>query len=104
MSVYQWLCFLGIDAIIGATVTWIVAMVKKEKSDRKTMKLALQAILRRDLIDDYNKWKERGYAPIYVKQSFENCWIQYHKLGANGVIDGIREEFLELPTEKNREV
>ena len=100
MTLYQWLCFFGIDAIIAAVVGWIVAMVKKEKADRKTMKLALQAILRRDLIEDYNKWKERGYAPIYVKQSFENCWQQYHALGVNGVMDGIHNEFLELPTEK----
>ena len=100
MSLYQWLCFLGIDVLVGAIVTWIVAMVKKDREDRRTMKLALQAILRRDMIEDYNKWKERGYAPIYAKQSFENCWKQYHKLGANGVMDDIHEKVLKLPTEK----
>ncbi len=99
MSLYQWLCFLGIDAVIGAIVTWIVAMVKKDRADRKAMKLALQAILRRDMIEDYNKWKERGYAPIYARESFENCWKQYHKLGANGVMDDIHNKFLALPTE-----
>lgn len=103
MNVYQWLCFLGFDAIVATAVGWVVAVVKKEKADRKTMKLALQAILRRDLIEDYNKWKERGYAPIYVKQSFENCWQRYHALGVNGVMDGIRNEFLELPTEKKED-
>ncbi len=100
MSIYQWLCFLGIDAIVGGIVTWIVAMVKKGRNDRKVMKLALQAILRRDMIEDYNKWKERGYAPIYARQSFENCWKQYHSLGVNGVMDDIHEKFLDLPTEK----
>lgn len=100
MSIYQWLCFFGIDAIVAAVVGWIVAMVRKDRADRKAMKLALQAILRRDMIEDYNKWNERGYAPIYAKQSFENCWEQYHSLGVNGVMDGIHKEFLELPTEK----
>ncbi len=99
MSLYQWLCFLGIDVVVGGIVTWIVTIVKKDRKDRQTMKLALQAILRRDMIDDYNKWKERGYAPIYAKQSFENCWIQYHSLGVNGVMDDIHEKFLKLPTE-----
>ena len=103
MNIYQWLCFLGFDAIVATAIGWVVAVVKKEKADRKTMKLALQAILRRDLIEDYNKWKERGYAPIYVKQSFENCWQRYHALGVNGVMDGIRNEFLELPTEKKED-
>lgn len=100
MSVYQWLCFLGIDAVVAAIVGWIVSMVKKDREDRKTMKLALQAILRRDMIEDYNKWTEREYAPIYAKESFENCWKQYHSLGANGVMDDIHEKFLRLPTEK----
>ena len=100
MTLYQWLCFLGIDALIGAIVTWIVAMVKKDRADRKAMKLALQAILRKGMIDDYNKWKERGYAPIYARQSFETCWVQYHSLGVNGVMDDIHNRFLELPTEE----
>lgn len=111
MSLYEWLCFFGVDAIVAAIIGWVVAavkkerrereaMVKKDREDMQTMKLALQAILRRDMIEDYNKWKERGYAPIYAKQSFENCWKQYHALGMNGVMDGIHNEFLELPTEK----
>lgn len=101
MNLYQWLCFLGIDALIGVIVTWIVAMVKKDRADRKAMKLALQAILRRDMIEDYNKWKEKGFAPISARLSFENCWEQYHSLGVNGVMDDIHNKFLELPTEEN---
>ena len=100
MSLYQWLCFLGIDVLVGGIVTWIVSLVKKDRKDRETMKLALQAILRRDMIEDYNKWKERGYAPIYAKQSFENCWKQYHSLGVNGVMDHIHDEFIKLPNER----
>lgn len=101
MSLYQWLCFLGIDAIVGAVFVRLFALIKKERADRNAMKLALQAILRRDMIEDYNKWSERGYAPIYARQSFENCWEQYHSLGVNGVMDDIHKKFLDLPTEKN---
>lgn len=103
MTFYQWLCFLGVDAVVAAVIGWVVSGIKKDRADRNTMKLALQAILRRDMIEDYNKWKERGYAPIYAKQSFENCWKQYHALGMNGVMDGIHNEFLELPTEKKED-
>jgi len=55
--------------------------------------------LRAQMISDYNKWTERGYAPIYAKENFENCWKQYEALGANGVISGIHKEFMNLPTE-----
>lgn len=100
MTIYQWLCFLGIDALVAAVIGWIVAMIRKDRSDRQAMKAGLQALLRRDMIDDYNKWEERGYAPIYARQSFENCWAQYHALGANGVMDDIHTKFLQLPTDK----
>lgn len=99
MNLYQWLCFFGIDAIIGGIVAWIVAMIRKDRADRKAMKAGLQALLRAQMISEYNKWDEKGYAPIYARQSFENCWEQYHSLGANGVMDDIHEKFLHLPTE-----
>lgn len=100
MSIYQWLCFFGVDAIIGGVIVWVVAMIKKDRADRKAMKLGLQAILRAMMIAEYNKWEDRGFAPIYARQNFENCWEQYHALGANGVMDDIHLKFLQLPTEK----
>ncbi len=50
------------------------------------------------MISDYNQWSDKGYAPIYARENFENCWQQYHSLGANGVMDDIHEKFIELPT------
>ena len=43
-------------------------------------------------------YKEKGYAPLYARESFENCWVQYEKLGKNGVMADIRAKFLALPT------
>lgn len=103
MSLYQWLCFLGIDAVAAAIIGWVVAEIRKDRAERKALKEGLQAILRRDMIEDYNKWAERGYAPIYVRQSFENCWKNYHGLGVNGVMDDIHVKFLQLPTEPPEE-
>lgn len=31
------------------------------------------------------------------RDDFENCWVQYHALGANGVMDDIHQKFLALP-------
>lgn len=99
MTIYQWLCFLGIDAIVAAIIGWVLAAIKKDRADRIAMKAGLQALLRAQMISEYNKWEERGFAPIYARQNFENCWEQYHALGANGVMDDIHEKFLQLPTE-----
>ena len=48
---------------------------------------------------DYNHYQEKGYAPIYARENFENCWKRYHALGANGVMDDIHKKFLALPVE-----
>ena len=52
------------------------------------------------MINDYYKYMEKGYAPLHVKENFENCYKQYHTLGANGFMDKLRDEFMELPISK----
>lgn len=92
MTVYQWLCLFGIPALIAAIVKFLLGQIKG-------VRLGVQALLRAQMINDYNKWEDRGYAPIYARQNFENCWKQYHALGANGVMDDLHNKFLALPTE-----
>ena len=58
----------------------------------------VQALLRAQMIEYYNHYREKGYAPLYARESFENCWIQYERLGKNGVMKDIRSKFLALPT------
>ena len=60
----------------------------------------MQALLRAEMINEYYKYMEKGYAPLYAKENFENCYKQYHELGANGVMDKLRDEFLGLPNTK----
>lgn len=96
MTIYQWLCVFSVPTIL-------LAVFKVLFSQIKAIKRGLQALLRAQLIEDYNKWSEKGYAPIYARQNFENCWFQYHALGANGVMDDIHAKFLELPTEPREE-
>lgn len=92
MTVYQWLCLLGVPALLAAVFKYILSQIKG-------VRLGVQALLRAQMISDYNKWEERGYAPIYARQNFENCWLQYHSLGANGVMNDLHAKFLALPTE-----
>lgn len=92
MTTYQWLCLLGVPSfftVLGVLWRRIAAMQR-----------GMQALLRAQMINDYNRWDEKGFAPIYARQNFENCWAQYHALGANGVMDDLHSKFLALPTER----
>ena len=73
---------------------------KDEKNENKAIRLGVQALLRDRLLQEYNKWIDKNYAPIYAKENFENLWIQYHNLGVNGVMDEIHKTFMDLPTER----
>lgn len=82
---------------------YLYSSLKKNTADTEAVKIGIQALLRSQMIADYNKWTDRGYAPIYARDNFENCWKQYHALGVNGVMDDLHEKFLELPTEPPEE-
>lgn len=99
MSIYQWLCLFSVPAIVLALFKLISLRIKKQNQELQAVKLGIQALLRAQLISDYNKWSDKGYAPIYARQNFENCWFQYHALGKNGVMDDLHMKFFELPTE-----
>ncbi len=64
----------------------------------RALQSGVQALLRAQMIDYYNHYSEKGSAPIYARESFENCWVQYERLGKNGVMKDIRAKFLALPT------
>lgn len=64
------------------------------------MRRGLRALLRADLIRMYNKYHDDlGYCPLYVKQSIEDEYQQYHALKGNGVGTNVYEALMELPTE-----
>lgn len=65
----------------------------------RALSLGVQALLRAQMINDYNRYLTKGYAPIYAKDNFINCWTQYERLGKNGVMKDIKDRFLALPTD-----
>lgn len=100
MTIYQWLCLLGVPTLIVCLYKYVNSVIKKTRDDTNALKLGIQALLRSQMIAEYNKYSEKGYAPVYARENFENCWEQYHSLGANGVMDDLHEKFLDLPMKK----
>lgn len=89
---------LSASGILSIAVAELVRRVKREKQHDDATEKGLQALLRDRLIYQYDKYKGKGYAPIYAKENFENLYKQYHNLGANGVMDDIYNDFRKLPT------
>ena len=82
--------------ILTALVTGFGYMYRQITATRK----GIRALLRADLIRLYNKYHdELGYCPIYVKQSLEEEYQQYHALKGNGVGTNLYKALMALPTE-----
>ena len=98
MTVYQWLCLLGVPALIAAIFKYLHSLVKKNALDTAAVKAGLQALLRSQMISDYNQMGRNAASLLSTpRENFENCWKQYHSLGVNGVMDDLHNKFLELP-------
>ena len=95
MSIYNWLCLLGIPGMLTGLFTFIGVQIKQNKA----MKLGLQAILRDRLLQAYEYYGHRGWANYDEKQNVLNLYTQYEILGPNGIMERKHNTFLELPDE-----
>ncbi len=100
----------AITMLIGLTITAVfngvikLSQKRKDKDDKddadlQLIKKGIQAILKNDLKVRYEHWISEGYAPDDARDDLEAEYKIYHALGKNGVMDGRRARFLNLPTE-----
>ena len=92
----NWGWLLSFVTVVGGLFYHIV---KKQKA----LESGVQALLRAQMINDWNHYSEKGYAPIYAKENFENCWKNYEGLGKNGVMGGVHHDFMMLPDKPKEE-
>lgn len=83
--------------LITFVTTCMIYLGRQVMETRK----GIRALLRADLIRLYNKYHDDlGYCPIYVKQSLEEEYKEYHALKGNGVGTNMYKALMALPTEK----
>jgi hypothetical protein len=87
------------SGIFATVCRYIFARLKANDKKTEAVQLGVQALLRDRLISEYNERTEKGFAPIFARQNFENMWTHYHNLGENGVMDDIHVKYMALPTE-----
>lgn len=106
MTLYQWFTVLGLPTVAGLAIKIIKNQIqnkideKREREiEREQQKATNKIILRILLRSMGEKFCERGYASLAEKDDFEKGYEQYHSNGGNGVMDVLREDVLDLPTE-----
>ena len=80
----------------------LVKLVTDIQKTNKAQNIGLQAVLKDLLKIRYLEWIDKGYAPMDARDDLERMYQAYHNLGANGVMDELRKQFLALPPNKEK--
>lgn len=73
----------------------------KQETEQKEKALTdgVEALLRESIVSAYNKYQDRGYCPIYAKESLKKVYAAYHGLGGNDVATELYRKCLAMPEE-----
>ena len=90
MDAWEIIKAAGVPALLMGLIitTWI---------QTRAVKRGVQALLRDRLLQGYKYYRHQGWADEDDRTNLENVYQQYHSLGANGVMDNLRQRFLDLP-------
>ena len=81
---------------LPVALSYIIALLVKQNKVRKANSRGTMLILRRDIIDDHEKYMTRGEIPTYAYENFDEMYQAYHNLGGNGLATKMFEEIREL--------
>lgn len=87
----------AITGVLGALTVYLGTMYRIKKKENDALKAGVQALLRDRIIQAYNHYVcEKGWVPIYAKESIDACYKSYEALGNNGVIDNLMQQLNDL--------
>ncbi len=90
-----------VGAAVGGVVSVLTAILtagKKYARRQKAEEDGLRCLLRAKIIDAYEKGREKGFCPLYQKESLKRMYAAYHTLGGNDIATGLYLEILQMKT------
>ena len=97
---------IGVSSVISAFITRRIVAIEKKQNEQEIRNAAVekgvQALLRANIIQIYNKYIDRGEIPIYERENIEHLYAEYKTLGGNGVVESLIDKLEGLPTPRNR--
>ena len=100
----HWVEWIFAACLAALTFAWRAVSAKLQAEQHKNEAIAegVQSLLRESIVTNYNRYLERGYCPIYAKESIKKAYLAYHDLNGNDVATGLYNELLAMPTEPKK--
>ena len=94
----EWL-FMIVTAVIGFGYRTVLKRLQEEKQRNEAIAEGVQSLLRESIVNNYNKYQDKGFCPIYAKESIKKVYEAYHNLGGNDVATSLYNKVLAMPEE-----
>jgi hypothetical protein len=101
----HWLEWVFAVCLAILTAAWraVSARIKVEHEKNEAIAEGVQSLLRESIVTNYNRYLDKGYCPIYAKESLKKVYCAYHDLGGNDVATSLYKKILEMPEERKEE-
>lgn len=96
----EWLFGL-IVAALGLAYRHLSKQVRLERAEQAAVRDGMRSLLRRQITLDCEAAFRDGWCSVNTRTSIEDMYNAYHALGGNGVVTGLRNQMLQLPTERH---
>lgn len=81
---------VAIIGFLGVALGYLMDEVKQKQNDSKATQKALKILLRKEIKDEYDVWKDKGFISNLALQEFNDTLEVYNELvGKNGYVDDI---------------
>ncbi len=95
----EWL-FAALLAFLGWGYRNVSNRLKSEQMKNAAIADGVQSLLRDNIVNNYNKYGDKGFCPIYAKESIRKTYAAYHALGGNDVATGLYHKILAMPEDQ----
>ena len=97
----EWL-FTGILAVLSFLFKTLQSQLKEEQEKNQAIADGVQSLLRESIVNGYNRYQDKGFCPIYAKESMKRVYAAYHNLGGNDVATELYQKILRMPEKENK--
>lgn len=90
-----WVEFLF--GLIGSALFAMGKMIHDQREKYQCIGDGVEALLRNEIIESFNKYSDKGYCPIFAKENVTRMYTAYHALGGNDVATELKDKILAMP-------
>lgn len=84
--------------IVSLILGYVIGQFKKVKTANKAEREALGALLRNDMFEIYEAYRDADEVPVRIQEEMDSLYAAYHGLGFNNTGTKIHDEIMAKKT------